>query len=137
MTLIKRIPVLVLALSMILVAVVPAFAADGSRTGRQVGGTFRVDLQGPLPKGQTFYVHQRGMDTDPMASICTTTKTMGPMAQVCVRGDNDLPFVAPRGATIRYNIYSYDRQTGQKKILARGTEVMRRGSLIEASYSTR
>ncbi len=134
---VKTVSVLLAVLVMLLATAVPAFAAVSSQPGRQVDGTFRLDLHGPLPKGQTFYVRQRGMDTDPTAPICTTAKNMSYLAQTCTRGENDLPFVAPKGTTIRYNIYRYDKRTGQKEVLARGIEVMRQGSLIEASYSTR
>lgn len=131
---VKRVSILVAALAMLLMIAVPAFAAGGSQPGKQVEGTFRLNLHGPLPKGQTFYVRQRGMDTDPTAPICTTAKSMSHFAQTCARGENDLPFVAPKGTNLRYNIYRYDNKTGQREVLARGVEVVRRGSLIEASY---
>jgi hypothetical protein len=134
MTQVKRFIILVAAMVMLLAAAVPAFAADG-QSARNVEGTFRLDISGPLPKGQTFYVRQRGIDTDPTAPICTTTNNMGPLAQACVRGENDLPFVAPKGADIRYTIYRYDPKTGQKQVLARGEEIMRRNIVLGAGYT--
>lgn len=131
---VKRFLILMAVMAMLLATAAPAFAADG-QSARKVEGTFRLDISGPLPKGQTFYVRQRGIDTDPKAPICTTAKDMGHLAQACVKGENDLPFIAPKGTDIHYTIYRYDSKTDQKHVLAKDEETMHRNIVLGAYYT--
>jgi hypothetical protein len=125
----KKLSVLI---AMVLIAVVlaaPALAQSGSR---QVEGSFRLELRGGLERGQTFWISQRGLPADEAAPVCTTVKRG--FGQPCLSGDNEVPFVAPKGREFRYKIYRYDHRSGEKQVIERGTAVTKPGLSIEAVY---
>jgi hypothetical protein len=138
-TTIKKLTLVVAVVLALLAAVAPAMAAEGVPSGQQVNGKFVLVLGGssgsgaPVHAGQTYFVSQRGLDTDPTAPICTTSRPTG-MAQACHVDRNVLPFAGTEGHRLSYRIWMRDDKAGKVTTIKSGSRYIHDGMVIGAKY---